>query len=155
MSGIPVILQAGETTQKPFVQVGGGAAWAIPSEKLLCAFDSNASLRTVLLRYVHAMSVQVASTAASNVHYALPERLARWLLMCHDRADGDQMELTHKFMSIMLAVRRSGVTVTLHTLWGARERSGPLAASFESRIALAWKILPTSATVNRKGSTDG
>ncbi|WP_164549758.1 Crp/Fnr family transcriptional regulator [Altericroceibacterium xinjiangense] len=118
MTGIPVILHAGETPQRSFLQIGKGIAWTLSSEQLLRAFDSSVTLRTVLLRYVQAMNVQAGSTAASNAHYALPERLARWLLMCHDRIDGDQMELTHQFMSIMLAVRRSGVTVTLHTLEG-------------------------------------
>jgi CRP-like cAMP-binding protein len=73
-----------------------------------------------MLRFVQAMNVQAASTAAANAHYALPERLARWLLMCHDRVDGDHLDLTHDFMSMMLAVRRSSVTVTLHTLEGTQ-----------------------------------
>lgn len=43
--------------------------------------------------------------------------------MCHDRSEGERMEITHEFLSMMLAVRRLGVTVTLHTL-KARARSG-------------------------------
>jgi CRP-like cAMP-binding protein len=63
--------------------------------------------------------VQTAQTATANGNYTVPERLARWLLMCHDRIAGDELELTHDFMAMMLAVRRSGVTVTLHTLEAA------------------------------------
>ena len=85
------------------VQVGNPVAHIITSARLL-------------MRYVQSLNVQASLTAASNAHYALPERLARWLLMCHDRSEGDGMELTHEFLSMMLAVRRSGVTVTLHTL---------------------------------------
>jgi len=46
-------------------------------------------------------------------------RLARWLLMCHDRIDGDEIALTHEFMGMMISADRSGVTVTLHILEGA------------------------------------
>jgi hypothetical protein len=48
----------------------------------------------------------------------MQERLARWLLMCHDRLDGDNLAVTHEFLSLMLGVRRSGVTDHLHILEG-------------------------------------
>ena len=118
MSGAAVVLGAGQTPQNSMVQVGNPTGHSIASERLLEACSKSAALLQVLLRYVQSLSVQAAMTAASNAHFALPERLARWLLMCHDRVDGDQMELTHEFLSMMLAVRRSGVTVTLHTLEG-------------------------------------
>lgn len=118
MSGAAVIMGAEQSPHASMVQVGNPAAYSIASERLLEACDASASLRLLLLRYVQSLNVQAALTAASNAHYALPERLARWLLMCHDRVDGDRMELTHEFLSMMLAVRRSGVTVTLHTLEG-------------------------------------
>ncbi|RYF07179.1 MAG: helix-turn-helix domain-containing protein, partial [Oxalobacteraceae bacterium] len=44
---------------------------------------------------------------------------ARWLLMCHDRVDGDEIALTHDFIGMMIAAERSGVTVSLHILEGA------------------------------------
>jgi hypothetical protein len=46
----------------------------------------------------------------------LQERLARWLLMDHDRVESDELRLTHEFLSIMLAVRRAGVTEAVHLL---------------------------------------
>ena len=115
-SGSPVVLGAGQSPKTSFIQVGDAPSLSLPSEQLLEACERSRSLLNLLLRFTHTLSVQVGSTAAANAHFALPERLARWLLMCHDRIDGDQIELTHEFMSIMLAVRRSGVTVTLHTL---------------------------------------
>lgn len=48
----------------------------------------------------------------------IDERLARWLLMCHDRVDGNAVAITHKFLGMMLGVRRSSVTDTLHILEG-------------------------------------
>ena len=116
MSGAAVIMGAEQSPHASMIQVGNPAAMIIPSARLLVACDESATLRRVLLRYVQSLNVQAAMTAASNAHFALPERLARWLLMCHDRTDSDRMELTHEFLSMMLAVRRSGVTVTLHTL---------------------------------------
>lgn len=118
MSGAAVVLGAEQSPHNSMVQVGSPAALVIASERLLEACGKSASLQRVLLRYAQALSIQAALTAAANAQYALPERLARWLLMCHDRVDSDQLELTHEFLSMMLAVRRSGVTVTLHTLEG-------------------------------------
>lgn len=119
MSGSPVVMHAGQSPHTSMIQIDNCTALAIASERLLAACEQSASLRQLLLRYTQCLAVQTAMTAASNAHYALPERLARWLLMCHDRVDGDQIELTHVFASMMLAVRRSGVTVTLHTLEAA------------------------------------
>jgi hypothetical protein len=70
---------------------------------------TSASLRDLLLRYVQAMNTQTSFTALSNVVHQIDERLARWLLMCHDRSPGDEVPLTHEFLSLMLAVRRASL----------------------------------------------
>jgi hypothetical protein len=80
-------------------------------------------LRKRLLRYCHALSVQTAHTALANAKLKLDARLARWLLMCHDRLGCDEVPLTHDFLSIMLGVRRAGVTVSLHILEGQGARA--------------------------------
>jgi CRP-like cAMP-binding protein len=116
MSGAAVLMGAGQSPHSSMVQLGNPAAYSIASDRFLEACEASASLRRLLMRYVQSLNVQAALTAASNACYALPERLARWLLMCHDRSEGDRLELTHEFLSMMLAVRRSGVTMTLHTL---------------------------------------
>jgi CRP-like cAMP-binding protein len=56
----------------------------------------------------------------ANGRSKIEERLARWLLMAHDRVDGDQLSLTHEFLAMMLGVRRPGVTLALNLL----ERNG-------------------------------
>jgi len=73
----------------------------------------------MLLRYVQTLLVQTAQSTATNASHRVESRLARWLLMCHDRIDGDEIALTHEFMSMMISADRSGVTVTLHILEGA------------------------------------
>jgi CRP-like cAMP-binding protein len=69
-----------------------------------------------VLRFTQVLNVQIAHTAACNAHHNLPERLARWLLMAHDRAESNALPLTQEFLSMMLAVRRPGVTVAARTL---------------------------------------
>src|SRR5690349_18562677 len=77
---------------------------------------SPTSANTSLLRYVHALYIQVSQSAACNGRHTVTERLARWLLMAHDRAESRDLPLTHEFLSIMLGVRRSGITVAAGAL---------------------------------------
>ncbi|MBW3097211.1 Crp/Fnr family transcriptional regulator [Pseudohoeflea coraliihabitans] len=72
----------------------------------------------LLRRYVQTLTTQTAFTALSNAVHHIDERLARWLLMCHDRVEGDEIAITHEFLSLMLAVRRPSVTTALHVLEG-------------------------------------
>jgi CRP-like cAMP-binding protein len=117
-TGTPLMLGTDRTPDKSFLQIGEGSALAIPAERLLDAAQRSESLRTLLLRYAQVMAIQSARTAVANASFELPQRLARWLLMCHDRVEDDALPLTHDSMAMMLAVRRSGVTVTLHTIEG-------------------------------------
>ena len=64
------------------------------------------------------MNVQTSGTAFANAEHTMETRLARWLLMCHDRVDGDEIAITHEFMAMMLGVRRAGVTTAIHVLEG-------------------------------------
>src|SRR5690242_6124880 len=66
-------------------------------------------------RYAQALHVQVSQTAACNGRHILQERLARWLLAARDRADSDELPLSHEFLSMMLGTRRVGVTLALGT----------------------------------------
>ena len=118
MSGTPLVLGSDTTPHEHFYQVAG-ASNVIGAHKLSSAIRQSASLNTLLLRYVQAFQVQITYTALSNGGYNIEERLARWLLMCHDRIDGDELPLTHEFLGLMLGVRRSSVTLALQTLEGA------------------------------------
>jgi len=55
-----------------------------------------------------------------NAAYNIDARLARWLLMCHDRLDGDDLQLTHEFLSMMLGAQRSSTTLAIQSLEGHR-----------------------------------
>ncbi|MGJ7039638.1 CRP-like cAMP-binding protein [Shinella sp. BE166] len=82
--------------------------------------DENRNFSRVVLRSIEAFSVQLAHTAVSNAVHEVNQRLARWLLMCHDRVTGNEIPITHEFISHMLAVRRPSVTVALQSLEGER-----------------------------------
>jgi CRP-like cAMP-binding protein len=95
-----------------------GEAHRIGATELRRALDLSGTLRTILLRFVHTFNVQVSQTAYANAGYSVEERLARWLLMTHDRLDHEDMPLTHEFLSIMLGNRRPGVTQAVQILEG-------------------------------------
>jgi CRP-like cAMP-binding protein len=96
-----------------------GAALRMPAQVLHDSLGTLPVLRRLLFQALEGAMAQVAQTAACNSQHTLPQRLARWLLMAHDRVDGDEVALTQEFLSIMLAVRRSGVTVAVQALQAA------------------------------------
>jgi CRP-like cAMP-binding protein len=115
MVGMPLILGVDNAPAGGIVQMQGTALRLSPAA-LRQAFNESEALHTRLLRYMQGLYTQVSQTAVCNGHHSLEERLARWMLMAHDRAEGDQFPMTHEFMAMMLGVRRSGVTVTAGTL---------------------------------------
>jgi CRP-like cAMP-binding protein len=95
-----------------------GIGYRLGFDTFVSLMNDNSSFRLVALRGVAAFLTQVSYTAASNANYEVSERLARWLLMCHDRIQGDELHLTHEVIALMLAVRRPSVTTALHILEG-------------------------------------
>lgn len=115
--GLPLLLDADRTPHRIFMQVEG-AGYGIMADDLRRILDAQPGIRKLLLRYVQAYSTQTTYTALSNAVHTVEERLARWLLMSHDRQDGDEIFLTHDFLALMLGVRRPSVTIALHSLEG-------------------------------------
>ena len=100
---------------RAFTQVPGGA-YRMSTAAFRSAIDRSATLRDHCLRFVETLMVQSSQVAACNTRHNLPERLARWLLMVRERIDSDKLPMTHEFLSVMLGVRRSGVSVAASTL---------------------------------------
>jgi CRP-like cAMP-binding protein len=117
MTGLDIILDSGRSANETVVQAAG-SAWRIAADDLRRAQQASPTLRAVLLRYIHVFMVQASQTALTNGHAGMDERLARWILMSHDRFQGDDLTVTHEFIALMLGVRRQGVTESLHTLEG-------------------------------------
>jgi CRP-like cAMP-binding protein len=115
MTGLPVVLGNDRSPNETFIQVAGAGA-RIAADDLRQAMRKSASLSRVLLNFVNAFLIQTSHTALSNGTATIEERLARWLLMAQDRLGGSEVPLTHEFLSLMLGVRRAGVTQTLNRL---------------------------------------
>jgi CRP-like cAMP-binding protein len=107
--GMSDMVPSGRTPLESIVQVSG-QAHRIEREAFQNAVRKSAELSDLMLRYENFMLLQLSYTALSHGSFTIDERLARWLLMVHDRLDGDEIPLVHEFFSWMLAVRRSGVT---------------------------------------------
>jgi CRP-like cAMP-binding protein len=115
LTGLPILLGVDRTPHECFIQTPGSAL-RIRADDLRRAMAARPSLHQHLLRFVQAFMIQMGQTALANGSHTLEQRLARWLLMCHDRVDGDDLSTTHEFLSLMLGVRRAGVTQTLQAL---------------------------------------
>jgi CRP-like cAMP-binding protein len=113
-----------------------GEGQRIAAPDLRRAMQSSGSLHAVLLKFVQVFMVQTAHTAIANARAHIDQRLARWILMAHDRTRDDTLPLTHEFLALMLGVRRPGVTETVQSL----KRQG-LIDSSRNRIVV----------LNRKG----
>jgi len=123
VTGLALLMGADRSPHETYMQVAG-AGQRMNAASVREVMSESMSLRMVLLRHGYAFTVQMAQTALANGRHKLEERLARWLLMAHDRVDGEDLKLTHEFLSLMLGVRRSGVTVALRIL----EREGMVRA---------------------------
>lgn len=115
MTGVPVILRSGMAPYQVMVQLAGNAL-RIRGDALREAFNRGGTLQDLLLRYTHSLLIQVAQSAACNRFHTVEERLCRWLLVSRDRVQTDTIQLTQEFISHMLGVPRTSVTMIASAL---------------------------------------
>lgn len=113
--GVPVVLGVQSGTTQSLIQ-GAGDAQRITSQALRSLIIDGGQLQSLLLRFTHTLFTQIAQTAACNRAHDLNQRLARWLLLSHDRLRKEEFILTHEFLSRMLGTRRAGVSVAANGL---------------------------------------
>ena len=110
-----VVLGTDRSPNRIEVQVAGHGH-RIDTARFVDMVGQREGLRTIALRFAQALAIQTSYTAMTNASRPVDERLARWILMCHDRSDSVEIALTHRFMAVMLCVRRASVTGALQTL---------------------------------------
>jgi CRP-like cAMP-binding protein len=117
MTGAALVMGDDRATHDCFIQMTSEALM-IEATLFQAVLDESKTLRPFLMRYVHAFHIQATYTALINARSNIEARLARWLLMCDDRIVGNRLAITHEYLSVMLGVRRPGVTVALQVLEG-------------------------------------
>jgi CRP-like cAMP-binding protein len=115
MSGTAVVLGGDQSPHYTYIQVAGEGQ-RIAASELRKAMDASETLRSLLLKFVQVFTVQTAHTAIANARAHIDRRLARWILMAHDRMHDNRLSLKHEFLALMLGVRRAGVTEALNNL---------------------------------------
>ncbi len=139
MIGWPLLLETQTSAHDVIVQVGGGTALRVDARPFLEICHASPSVAVLFRRYINAFTVQIGRTAVSNLRDPVERRLSRWLLMCHDRLDGDEIDLTHKTIATTLGVRRASITDSLHNLEGERmisNRRGRIVISDRNKLQL-------------------
>lgn len=124
MIGIPLVLGLEVSRLRTLVQ-GPGRALCMRARDFARELQANPALRRKLNRYLYVRFVDLAQSALCNRFHLVEARLARLLLMAHDRAVADSFHLTHRLIAGMLGVRRSGVT----TAAGVLQRRGVISYS--------------------------
>ena len=119
MLGSELLLGRAPTPWRALVQ-GAGSSLRIGAQVLRDQIERNPALREVIQTSLLVRLHQQARASACERFHMIGPRLARWLLMSHDRARTDSFHVTHEFMALMLGVRRVGVTVAA----GGFQRSG-------------------------------
>ena len=110
MLGTQLALGVATEPLRALVQ-GPGRALRFSATVFRRELRADPALRTTIDRYVYVLFAQNARAAACLRFHRIEQRLARWLLMSHDRAGEDRFRVTHEFLAYMLGVRRVGVTV--------------------------------------------
>ena len=115
MVGLSLVLGSAVSSAEVIVQIRG-TMLRLDAASFRRVLDDMPAFRRLLLHYALAFHVQVAQTAACNANHVIEQRLARWLLMAHDRSSTDRLPLTQELLALMLCVHRPGVTVAARLL---------------------------------------
>ena len=106
--GLAVFMGVSVSQNRAVVQ-GEGSAMRMKATAFRRECNNGGALPGILRRYTHSLLTQITQTAVCNQFHSIEARLARWLLLTHDRMERDEFQLTQEFLSNMLAVRRESV----------------------------------------------
>jgi CRP-like cAMP-binding protein len=107
--GLAIFMGVNTSLNRAVVQ-GAGSAMRMKATAFRKECSNGGALPRLLQRYTHSRLTQITQSALCNQFHSVDARLARWLLMTHDRMGDDEFQLTQEFLSNMLGVRREGVS---------------------------------------------
>jgi CRP-like cAMP-binding protein len=147
-SGLPALLDQPQMSHSVVVQ-GSGEGLRIRSSVLRSEFLKGGVLQKLVFSFLYLQMVQITQSVLCNRLHEVEERLARWLLTSADRSETDCLHLTQEFLSQMLGVQRSSVTVAA----GELQRAGLIGYSrgriqILDRVGLAKRACECYAIVN-------
>jgi CRP-like cAMP-binding protein len=100
---------------RSLVQLQGGLL-RVPIKVLQSEFERCAHIRNLFVSYSETLLAQIQQTVACNSMHTVRERICRWLLMMHDRADGENLSYTHEFLAHVMGTNRKSVTLAAQAL---------------------------------------
>jgi CRP-like cAMP-binding protein len=148
--GVPAVLGTRRSLHRCLMEVPGEAL-QIAAEDFRQAMDESPPLRQQVMIHAQELLVQYAQTVLCNARHQLEERLTRWLLLAHDRLEGNTIPLTQDLLSMMLGVRRAGITTALDRLerdGAVRKRRGAVEIAdrtlIEQRTCECYRVIAES-----------
>lgn len=142
MVGVNLALGVSDAPLRALVQ-GPGVARRVSATAFARLLSGSAAMRRCIHRYVHVLMAQQSESAACLRFHQIGPRLARWMLMTHDRAYSDRFHVTHEFLAYMLGVRRVGITTAAMGL----QRRGLIAYSRGEVVVLDRPGLEAAACI--------
>jgi CRP-like cAMP-binding protein len=100
---------------RSLVQLQGGLL-RVPIKVLQSEFERSAHICNLFVSYSETLLAQIQQTVACNSMHTTRQRICRWLLMMHDRADGEDLTYTHEFLAHILGTTRESVTLAAQAL---------------------------------------
>lgn len=126
MIGVAVFLGDLMGSGTSLQQVPNGLLPTLPVRRFIEHASTAGPFRDVMGRYAQANLLQIMQCTACNALHNIEQRCCRWLLQTHDRVDGDEFQLKHEFLAIMLGSHRPTVTIVL----GALQKAGLISSKY-------------------------
>ena len=113
--GLFAAMYSRSSFNRSLVQLEGGLL-RVPIKVLLSELERSAHIRNLFVSYSETLLAQIQQTVACNALHSTRQKMCRWLLMMHDRADGEHLTYTHEFLAQVLGVNRKSETLAAQAL---------------------------------------
>lgn len=147
--GISALMGTRRSLNRIYMQMAG-SGFRVPTELAQTEFTRGGDFQRLALRYVQAQLTQATQSAACNAKHDVQQRLARWLLLCADRARTNTFHISQQFLADMLGVARPSVSIVAGLLkkdglidYERSEISIPSIEALEKKACECYLVLKT------------